>query len=142
MARQRLAATGASTVRWYALALQLAAFKPGQTVLITGAAGRVGIATIQLVAQAGGRAVGTGSDAQTLAALRECGLSEAIDTTAGAIDAQIRARLGGGVDCLAENVGGKSLAEGLAGLTDGSALVLAPALAKAPVRLTVRVPTS
>ncbi|MBU6266512.1 MAG: zinc-binding alcohol dehydrogenase family protein [Sphingomonadales bacterium] len=107
-----------------ALALRLAGFRPGQSVLVTGAAGGVGIATIQLVAQAGGRAVGTGSDMRTLDALREYGLAEAIDTTTGAIDTQVRAALGGGVDCVIDNIGGRSVADGLAALNDGGTLVL------------------
>lgn len=118
------AAAAVITFGTAALALQLGAFRPGQTVLITGAAGGVGIAAIQLVARAGGRAVGTGSDPDTLARLRDFGLGEAIDTRAGPIDGQIRQRLAEGVDCVIDNVGGRTVTEGLAALRDGGTLVL------------------
>ncbi|MDE2410350.1 MAG: zinc-binding alcohol dehydrogenase family protein [Sphingomonadales bacterium] len=119
-----IAAAAVITFGTAALALQLGGFTAGQTVLVTGAAGGVGIATIQLVARAGGRAIGTGSNPATLDALRVYGLADAIDVRAGPFDAQVRERLGDGVDCVIDNVGGNSVREGLAALKDGGTLVL------------------
>lgn len=119
--------TAAAAVITYgtaALALHQAGFAPGQSVLVTGAAGGVGLATVQLVARGGSRAIGTGSNPAALEALRPLGLAEAIDLGAGPFAAQVRARLGHGVDCVIDNVGGQSVGEGIAALEDGGTLVL------------------
>lgn len=118
-----------------ALALRLAGFRPGHAVLVTGAAGGVGIATIQLVARGGGRAIGTGSNPATLEQLRSHGLAEAIDLNAGPFDGQVRERLGRGVDSVIDNIGGSSVNAGLAALADGGTLVLVGLLDRADERI-------
>ncbi|MBC2669007.1 zinc-binding alcohol dehydrogenase family protein [Novosphingobium piscinae] len=119
-----VAAAAVITFGTAALALRLAGFASGQEVLVTGAAGGVGIATIQLVARGGGRAIGTGSNPAALAALTPFGLDTAIDLGAGPFDAQLRALGSAGVDSVIDNVGGHSVSAGLAALRDGGALVL------------------
>jgi len=119
-----LAAAALITFGTAALALQLAGFAAGQTVLVTGAAGGVGLATVQLVAQGGGRAIGTGSNPAALAEIARLGLSDAIDLNQGGFAAQTRALLGDGVDSVIDNVGGRSVSEGIAALKDGGTLVL------------------
>ena len=108
-----------------ALTLQLGALQRGQTVLVLGAAGGVGVAVVQLAAQAGARVIGTGTNAATLAQLREYGLADAIDTGAGPVADQVNALLDGrNVDLLIDCVGGPALVDGLLALKDGGRAVL------------------
>ncbi len=108
-----------------ALALQLGGLKPGETVLIQGAAGGVGIAAVQLAAKAGARVIGTGASPGTLEALRDYGLTDAIVVGDRSTSAQVRDLLGGDkVDLLIDNVGGAALADGLKVVTDGGRIAL------------------
>src|SRR5271163_755965 len=108
-----------------AIALQLSGLKPGETVLISGAAGGVGLAAIQLAAKTGARVIGTGTSRETLEKLREPGLSDAIVIGGKPVWEQIRDLLGGGkVDLLIENVGGPSLVDGLQVVKDGGRAVV------------------
>lgn len=108
-----------------ALALRLGGIKQGDTVLITGAAGGVGIGTVQLAAKAGARVIGTGTSRETLEKLRDYGLSDAIVIGDKPASEQIRDLLGGNnVDLLIDNVGGTALVDGLQVLKDGGHAVL------------------
>lgn len=109
-----------------ALAVALAEVGPGDTVLVLGAAGGVGLATVQIAARAGARVLGTGSNPETLQALRAHGLAEAIVIGGGrSITDQVREALGGeGADVLIDNVGGAAMNEGIASLRDGGRAVL------------------
>jgi NADPH2:quinone reductase len=108
-----------------ALALQLGGLKQGEIVLISGAAGGVGLAAVQLAAKAGTRVIGTGTSHETLEKLREYGLSDAIVIGDKPASEQIRDMLGGNnVDLLIENVGGPSLVDGLQVVRDGGRIVL------------------
>lgn len=111
-----------------AFALQLGGLARGQTVLVQGAAGAaggVGVAAVQLAAQAGARVIGTGMRGQTPEQLRGYGLSDAIVTGGRPASEQIRELLGGNaVDLLIDNVGGPALADGLQVLKDGGRAVL------------------
>lgn len=103
-----------------AYTLQLGALRSGETVLIQGAAGGVGLAAVQLAARAGARVIGTGTRADTLEELRAYGLSDAIVTTDQPASDQIRALLGGNkVDLLIDNIGGPALVDGLQAVRDG-----------------------
>lgn len=115
-----------------ALALRLGHFQPGQTVLVTGAAGGVGVALVQLAAQAGARVIGTGTSAATLEALRDYGLTDAIVVGGEGAASQI-ARLPGApeVDLLVDCVGGPALADGLDALRDGGTAILVGAFGAA-----------
>ena len=120
-----VAAAALITFGTAALALDLAGTQRGDTVLVTGAAGGVGIATIQLAAQLGARVIGTGSSAESLAGLARFGLNDGVVIGETPLDEQVRARLGGqGVDSVIDNIGGQSVKDGLAALDDGGRLVL------------------
>jgi len=108
-----------------ALALELGGFKPGQTVLIQGAAGGVGVAAVQLAYRAGARVLGTGSNTASLEMLKAYGLSDAIVAGERSVNDQVRGLLGGeGVDLLIDNVGGTELMAGLVAVKDGGRAVL------------------
>ena len=106
-------------------ALHLGGLKKGETVLITGAAGGVGLGTVQLAAKAGARVIGTGTSRESLERLREYGLTDAIVIGDRPASEQIRDLLGGNeVDLLIDNVGGTALVDGLAVLKEGGRAVL------------------
>ncbi len=116
-----------------ALALKQGGLKAGQTVLIQGAAGGVGIGAVQLAHRAGARVIGTGTNAASLERLRPYGLSDAIVASEGSTNDQVRALLGGkGVDLLIDNVGGPALTDGLKALNDGGCAVLVGLLGGKP----------
>jgi len=103
-------------------ALKLADFEDGagKTVLITGAGGGVG-----LVARAGARVIGTGTNHSSVDALRQYGLSDGIVTTGEPASEQVLDLFGGRkVDLLIDGVGGPALSDGLKTLRDGGKAVL------------------
>lgn len=94
---------------WFAL-YDRAHFQPGESVLVTGASGAVGQATIELVNALGGTVLaGTSSDAGA-AVYRGLGAAAVIDLRGDDIRDALRARVkeatGGGVDIVVDNVGG------------------------------------
>jgi NADPH2:quinone reductase len=86
-------------------------FRPGETVLVTGAGGAVGLAAIQLVKALGGQALaGTRRPAEA-AAIRAAGADAVINLGAAdlrdALRAQVHAATGGhGADIVLDPVGG------------------------------------
>ncbi|MEN4928750.1 SDR family NAD(P)-dependent oxidoreductase [Erwinia billingiae] len=112
----------AGTAAWV---LELGALKAGQTVLVLGASGGVGVAAVQLAAKKGARVIGTGTRAESLEKLREYGLSDAIVTADKTAHEQVRALLDGkGVDLIIDNVGGDVLNDALQALNEGGRAVL------------------
>nr|WP_280636260.1 MULTISPECIES: zinc-binding dehydrogenase [unclassified Rhizobium] len=97
----------------------------GQTVLVLGASGGVGLAAVQLAAKAGARVIGTGTKAESLAKLKAYGLTDAIVTADQPASEHVRALLGGNeVDLIIDNVGGDALVDSLKVLKDGGKAVL------------------
>jgi len=85
---------------------------PGETVLVHGAGGGVGIAALQLARLRRATVIGTASAAKH-EALRALGIDHAIDPRDGGMAAAIRRLTAGrGVDVILDPVGGASLAEG------------------------------
>ena len=86
--------------------------KPGQTVLVSGAAGAVGSAVGALVRARGGRAVGiAGGEAKRRYLIDEVGYEAVADRLAPDFKAQLAAALPQGADIYFDNVGGSLLAE-------------------------------
>ncbi|MFX4313920.1 zinc-binding alcohol dehydrogenase family protein [Enterobacter sp. 63] len=118
---------GAGTAAW---AYHLGKLEPGQTVLILGAAGGVGIAAIQLAGRMGARVIGTGTKPESLEKLREYGLDEAIVVGDKKAGEQVRRLLGGNkVDLLLDTIGGEALSDGIEVLRDGGKAILIGVLA-------------
>ena len=108
-----------------ALALKLGGLKKGETVLILGAAGGVGLAAVQLAAKAGARVIGSGTSRESLEKLRTYGLSDLLVTGGRPVSEQVRDLLGGNrIDLLIDCVGGPALLDGLHTLKDGGRAVL------------------
>ena len=113
---------GAGTAAW---ACKLGGLKSGETVLVTGATGGVGLACVQLAARQGARVLGTGSNPETLAQLHQYGMTDAIVIGEGSVSEQVLERLGDNkVDLLIDNIGGTALIDGLDALADGGRAVL------------------
>lgn len=104
--------------------------RPGETVLISTAAGAVGNVACQMAKILGGRVVGTtSSDDKCRWLVEELGIDGAINYRApGGIAAGLDAQCPDGVDVYFDNVGGETLDETLARLNQGARVVLSGAL--------------
>ncbi len=99
--------------------------KPGQTVLVSGAAGAVGSVVGPLVQAAGGRAVGIAAGAAKCAYLVEkAGYAAAADRTAEDFTAQLARALPNGADLYFDNVGGPMLPRVLPFLARGALILI------------------
>lgn len=88
---------------------------PGDTVVITGAAGATGSMVGQIAKLAGCRVIGIAGGAEKCRWLKEtCGFDEAIDYKAGDVRAQVKALAPEGINLLWDNVGGALLNDLLA----------------------------
>lgn len=91
---------------WYGMT-KVHDFKPGGTLVVTGAAGSVGSTAAQLGKLRGLRVVGVAGGAAKIAYLKdELGLDDAIDYKAEDFDEQVKRALPDGIDSFFENVGG------------------------------------
>lgn len=80
--------------------------QPGETLLVHGAAGGVGLAAVDLGRLMGARVIATASSAEKLAVLRERGADHVIDVRGGFKD-EVKALTGGrGADVIYDPVGG------------------------------------
>ncbi|MFF0265712.1 NADP-dependent oxidoreductase [Kribbella sp. NPDC004536] len=86
--------------------------QPGETLLVSAAAGGVGTAAARIAKLLGaGRVIGTtGSDAKAKHLVAEVGFDAAINYRAGDLAAQLAAEAPDGVDAYLDNVGGEHLA--------------------------------
>lgn len=84
--------------------------REGETVLVQGGAGGVGLAAIQLAAQAGAKVIATASDAARLERLVPYGLDHGIAYRSESIAERVDALTGGeGVDIVVDMAGGKGV---------------------------------
>ena len=87
----------------YRALFQRAAAQPGETVLVHGATGGVGVAAVQLARAHGLRVIGTGSTDRGLALVREQGADVVVNHSASNhVDEILRATGGRGVDVVVE----------------------------------------
>ncbi|MFD4754503.1 zinc-binding dehydrogenase [Streptomyces sp. NPDC058426] len=108
----------------------------GETVLVTGASGGVGLAAVQLARARGAKVVALSSGAK-LAAVREAGADVVVDR-AGDVTTLLREAAPEGIDVALDVVAGELLGEGLPLLREGGRWVVAGALAGWAVTLDVR----
>lgn len=84
-----------------------ARLKEGETVLVLGAAGGVGIATVQLAKAMGAKVIAAASSDEKLAFARENGADETVNYTTEDLKAKVKELTGGkGVDVVYDPVGG------------------------------------
>jgi NADPH2:quinone reductase len=100
--------------------------QPGQTLLVLGAAGGVGLAAVEVGAALGARVIAAASSDEKLALCRAHGASEGINYSAEDLRERIRALTGGeGVDVVLDPVGGSYAEPAIRGLAwDGHYLVI------------------
>lgn len=95
---------------WYAL-VDRARVQSGETVLVTGAAGGVGLACVQLAHLLGAKVVAAVGSAAKEAVVREYGAAEVVDYSREDIRERLRAITGSeGLDVCIDNVGGSMFA--------------------------------
>lgn len=88
--------------------------KPGQTVLVSGAAGSVGAMVCQMAQIAGCRVIAVAGGEEKCRWLeRACGVTRAIDYRTADVPEQLRAACPGGVDIFFDNVGGRILQDAI-----------------------------
>ncbi|SNR93099.1 NADP-dependent oxidoreductase [Hymenobacter mucosus] len=80
--------------------------KPGETVVVSGAAGAVGLVVGQLAKIKGARVIGTAGSDEKVAYLKQLGFDEAINYKTANIPEALAAAAPNGVDCYFDNVGG------------------------------------
>lgn len=101
---------------YYALARR-AKLKPGETLLVLGAAGGVGLATVELGKAMGARVIAAASTAEKLAVAREAGADEIINYAEEDLKSRIKELTGGnGVDVIYDPVGGDYAEQALRGI--------------------------
>lgn len=110
--------------------------RTGETALVSGASGGVGIALVQIARARGARVIAISSGAK-IDAVREAGAHEVIDR-AGDITEQLRAAAPEGIDVALDVVAGELVSEGLPQLREGGRWVIAGALGGYDVTFDVR----
>jgi NADPH-dependent curcumin reductase CurA len=102
---------------------------PGQTVVVSGAAGAVGSVAGQIARIKGCRAVGiAGGPEKCSWLLDELGFDAAIDYKQGDLRSQLREHTPDGIDVYFDNVGGETLDEALRRLARGARVVICGAI--------------
>lgn len=106
----------------------------GQTVVITGASGGLGIAAIQIARAVGARAIAITGSAAKVAKLMEIGADDVIVSADGRFGDEVRARTGGrGVDLVVELIGSPTFHGSLRSLAPGGRMAVVGELSGTPV---------
>jgi hypothetical protein len=99
--------------------------KPGDTVVVSGAAGATGSVVGQLATIAGARAIGiAGGPEKCRWLVEEAGYAAAIDYKAGNLRAQLKEHCPRGIDVVFDNVGGAILNDMLGEIATGARVVI------------------
>jgi NADPH2:quinone reductase len=89
---------------WYSLTRRTTV-APGQSVLVLGAGGGIGLAAVDIAAALGGHVIAAASSAAKLTAARAVGARDCIDYTTEDLKTRARELSGGGVDLVVDPVG-------------------------------------
>ena len=117
--------------------LRRAGVGQGETVLVTGASGGVGLALVQLATALGARVVAVTSGAKG-EAVREAGADVTVDRDGDDLAGQVRAAAPEGLHVVADVVGGPAMGSLLPLLTDEGRWVVAGAIGGPVVELDLR----
>lgn len=105
--------------------------QPGQTVVVSGAAGSVGSIAGQIARINGCRAIGiAGGEDKCRWLVDELGFDAAIDYKAGDLHRQLKQHAPNGIDIFFDNVGGKTLEAALSRLARGARVVICGAISQ------------
>ncbi|MFD8495556.1 NADP-dependent oxidoreductase [Amycolatopsis sp. NPDC059657] len=126
-----LAALGIAGLTAYFGLFDVGRLEPGQTVVVSGAAGAVGSIAGQIARITGCRVIGiAGGPAKCATLVDELGFDAAIDYKAGDVRARLREHAPDGVDLFFDNVGGAILDDVLTCLATGARVVISGAIAQ------------
>ena len=126
-----LGVLGVSGLTAYFGLLDLGRPEPGQTVVVSGAAGSVGSVAGQIARIKGARAVGiAGGEDKCRWLVDELGFDAAIDYKRGELREQLREHAPDGIDVFFDNVGGEALEQALARLARGARVILCGAISQ------------
>jgi NADPH:quinone reductase-like Zn-dependent oxidoreductase len=117
--------------------LERADLKAGETVLVTGASGGVGLALVQVAAARGADVIAVTSAAKA-DAVTDAGASRVASRDVGDLAGQVRSLVPEGLDAVADVVGGPGLANLLPSLRDDGRWVIAGAIAGPVVSFDLR----
>jgi NADPH2:quinone reductase len=119
------AALGVPYATAYRALFQIARSQPGESVLVRGASGGVGVAATQLARAAGLRVIGTAGTDEGKALVREQGAHHVLDHDPADLADQLSALTGGrGVDVIVEMLANRNLAQDLRLLARGGRVVV------------------
>jgi NADPH2:quinone reductase len=90
---------------WYAL-IERARLQAGETVLVTGAAGGVGLACVEVAHLMGARVIAVVGSAAKADLVRAHGAAEVVDHSCEDVRERVKALAGNGLDICVDNVGG------------------------------------
>ena len=115
------AALGVAAQTAYLALVDRAELQPGQTVLITGASGSVGLAAVEIAKALGARVFAGIRGSRAAQLLKTCGADEIVDLSMADLRDGLRSTIqkltgGKGVDCIIDNVGGSVFEAGLRAL--------------------------
>lgn len=126
-----LGALGISGLTAYFGLLEIGRPEPGQTVLVSGAAGSVGSIAGQIARINGCRAVGiAGGEQKCRWLIEEVGFDAAIDYKSADLRAELKTHAPSGVDVFFDNVGGATLEAALNRLARNARIVLCGAVSQ------------
>ena len=108
---------------WFGLTAQ-GGIKAGDRVLVSGAAGAVGSAAVQLARIAGAEAVGVAGGTDKCAWAAECFGAPVLDYRSGDLAASIKQMMPEGADLIFDNVGGAFLQAALENLAKGARIAV------------------
>jgi NADPH-dependent curcumin reductase CurA len=127
----QLGVLGISGLTAYFGLLDVGRPEPGQTVVVSGAAGSVGSVAGQIARIKGCRAVGiAGGEDKCRWLVDELGFDAAIDYKGGDVRGQLREHASDGIDVFFDNVGGEVLEAALSRLARGARVVLCGAISQ------------
>jgi len=98
--------------------------RPGETVVVTGASGGVGLHAVSIAADAGARVVGIVSSEGRAEHVRKAGATDVIVTPTRCFAAEVRTLLGGQADLVIDIVGAPTLRESLHAVRPGGRVVV------------------
>ena len=126
-----LGALGISGLTAYFGLLDVGKPQPGQTVLVSGAAGSVGSIAGQIARINGARAIGiAGGERKCRWLVEEAGFDAAIDYRSADLRAELKKHAPDGIDVYFDNVGGQTLEAALNRLARGARVVLCGAVSQ------------
>lgn len=117
--------------------LERAAIHGGETVLVTGASGGVGLALVQLAVARGANVIAVTTAAKA-DQVRSAGASRIVDRESADFQAKISSAAPEGLDAVADVVGGDSMTTVLPLLNEGGRWVIAGAIAGSVISLDLR----